>query len=122
MRCIFHRGEESPQVARTLPHTGIHKILVCRSIGRLGDALTLTPLLQELGTVYPGAEVDIVTRCPVAYGIYGQFFFVRRIFQLPVHMARHPLRSLRLVRAMQRQHYDLVIDPDPESQSGRLLT
>lgn len=72
--------------------------------------------------VYPGAEVDIVNGSPVARSIYGQFFFVRRIFELPAHAARHPLRTLRAVKAMRRVEYDLVIDPDPESQSGRLLT
>lgn len=121
MRSIFGRSGERGEVSRWLPRTGIHKILVCRTVHTLGDSLTLTPLLQELGALYPGAEIDIVNGSPVAQSIYGQFFSVRRIFQLPAHALRHPLRAIGAIRAMKRNHYDLVIDPDPESQSGRLL-
>lgn len=121
MRWVFRRPRPS-QARGTLARTGIHKILVCRTVHTLGDSLTLTPLLQELGATYPGAEVDIINGCAAAQSIYGQFFFVRRIFQLPAHAVRHPLRTFRAIRAMQQRQYDLVIDPDPESQSGRLLT
>ena len=122
MRLIFGGTGKGGEVPRWLPRAGIHRILICRTVHTLGDSLTLTPLLQELGALYPGAEIDIINGSPVAQSIYGQFFFVRRIFQLPAHALRHPLRTIGTLRAMKRSHYDLVIDPDPESQSGRLLT
>jgi len=34
------------------------RVLVCRPNGRLGNTLLLTPLLQELERVFPGAEID----------------------------------------------------------------
>lgn len=104
-----------------LPRTGIHRVLVCRFVHTLGDSLTLTPLLTELANVYPGAEVDIVSGCPVADALYGAFPNVSTIYCLPRHVAGHVLASARTWRGMRRKRYDLVIDPDPESQSGRLL-
>ena len=121
MRLMFSRSDKTARPARCLPRSGIYRILVCRTVHTLGDSLTLTPLLQEIGRVYPGAEVDIINGCPVAGSIYGQFFFVRRIFQLPPRVLRHPLRAIRTIGTMRQERYDLVIDPDPESQSGRLL-
>src|SRR6185437_991146 len=121
MRCLLGESGDSGQASATLPRAGIHKILICRSVHTLCDSLTLTPLLHELSEIYPGAEIDIVNGSAVAGELYGKFFSVRRIFQLPAHAARHPLRTVLAIRAMRRNHYDLVIDPDPESQIGRLL-
>ena len=121
MRCLLGASRDPGQASATLPRGGIHKILICRTVHTLGDSLTLTPLLQELSEIYPGAEIDVINGSAVAGEIYGKFFSVRRIFQLPARAVRHPLRTVRVIRAMRRNHYDLVIDPDPESQSGRLL-
>ncbi len=104
-----------------LPRAGIHRVLVCRFVHTLGDSLTLTPLLAELADVYPGAEVDVVSGCPVADALYGAFPNVSTIHRLPRHVAGHVLASACTWRDMRRKRYDLVIDPDPESQSGRLL-
>lgn len=121
MRLLFPKDHGLAGPARWMPRSGIYKILVCRTVHTLGDSLTLTPLLQEIGLAYPGAEVDIINGCPAARGIFGRYVFVRRIFQLPTHALRHPLGTLHAINAMRRDRYDLVIDPDPESQSGRLL-
>lgn len=118
MRGVFRAGGVGD--AR-LPRTGIHRILVCRSVHTLGDSLTLTPLLQELAEVYPGAEVDIVCGCPVADALFDTFPNVRAVHRMPRHIAAHLLATARTLHAMRRKHYDLVIDPDPQSQSGRLL-
>lgn len=104
-----------------LPATGIYRILVCRSVQTLGDSLTLTPLLQELSEAYPGAEIDVTSRCPAAHLIYGSLPGISRILVLPRHVLRNPLTTLRVLRSMRRIRYDLVVDADPQSQSGRLL-
>ncbi len=118
MRRVFHAGSVA---GARLPRTGIHRILVCRSVHTLGDSLTLTPLLSELAEVYPGAEVDIVCGCPVADALFESFPNVRDVHRIPRHVAGHPLATARTLHAMRRKRYDLVIDPDPQSQSGRLL-
>ncbi len=107
--------------AGPLPTTGIFRILVCRVSHTLGNTLLLTPLLQELERVYPGAEIDIVTRSPVADEVFGGFYGVRRMLVLPRWGFAHPLRFLRVLRQLRQTHYDLVIDPDPRSSTGRAL-
>ena len=104
-----------------LPSTGIYRILVCRFVNTLGDSLTLTPLLQELSEIYPGAEIDVISRCPAARLIYGSLPGVSRVLVLPRRVMRSPLATLRSLRSMRRIRYGLVIDADPQSQSGRLL-
>lgn len=118
MRGLFRAGRIS---GARLPCTGIHRVLICRSVHTLGDSLTLTPLLTELARIYPGAEVDIVCGCPVAEALFGAFPNVRAVHRMPQHVPGHPLETARTLRSMRRKRYDLVIDPDPESQSGRLL-
>jgi len=119
------RGLSKPAAAHAdagqLPTTGIFRILVCRVSHTLGNTLLLTPLLQELETVYPGAEIDIVTRSPVADEVFGGFYGVRRSFVLPRWGFAHPFRFLRVLRQLRQTHYDLVIDPDPRSSTGRAL-
>ena len=118
MRGVFRAGDASGAL---LPRIGIHRILVCRNVHTLGDSLTLTPLLTELAGVYPGAEVDLVSGCPVADALYADYPNVGTIHHLPRHVAGHLFATAILLRKMRSKHYDLVIDPDPQSQSGRLL-
>jgi ADP-heptose:LPS heptosyltransferase len=118
MRGVFRAGRIS---GVRLPHTGIHRVLVCRSVHTLGDSLTLTPLLTELADVYPGAEVDIVCGCPVADALFGAFPNVRAVHRMPQHVPGHLLATAHALHAMRRKRYDHVIDTQPQSQSGRQL-
>jgi ADP-heptose:LPS heptosyltransferase len=104
-----------------LPRRGIYRILICRTSHSLGNTLLLTPLLSELELTYPGAEVDIVTQSPIAEELYRRFFSVRRVLVLPSRFPPHLPWVLRVVRELRKTHYDLVIDPDRRSKTGRVL-
>ncbi|HEX7326731.1 MAG TPA: glycosyltransferase family 9 protein [Rhodanobacteraceae bacterium] len=104
-----------------LTRTGIHRVLVCRHVHSLGNALLLTPLIAELGAVFPGAEVEILCSCPAGDALFGTLPNVRGVRLLPRHLATHLPATLGTLRAMRQQRYDLVIDPDPRSRSGRRL-
>jgi heptosyltransferase III len=119
MRVIF--GSHGQPTSEPLPDKGIYRILVCHVSHSLGNTLLLTPLLSELEKVYPAAEIDILTRSPIADDVYGRFFSVQRIFRLPAHGVGHPLQFLGTLRRMRKIRYDLAIDADPLSQTGRLL-
>ncbi|HVI53788.1 MAG TPA: glycosyltransferase family 9 protein [Luteibacter sp.] len=106
---------------RPLPSFGITRILVCRTSHSLGNSLLLTPLLAELERVYPGAEVDIVTQSPAGTDMYGSWPTVRNVMRLPSRFPPHLPWVLRILRDMRSTHYDLAIDPDPQSKTGRLL-
>ncbi len=119
MRLLF--GTPAIPSDQPLPSTGVHRILICHVSHALGNALLLTPLLQELETTWPGAQIDIITRSQVGQVLYGHYAGVNRVFQLPSHGVGHPRQWLRGLRGMRASHYDLAIDPDPQSQTGRLL-
>ncbi|MDF4004046.1 glycosyltransferase family 9 protein [Luteibacter sp. PPL552] len=122
MRSLLHRLSP-PVMARgeRLPVLGVHRILVCRTSHSLGNTLLLTPLLAELERIYPGAEVDIVTQSPLGEALYGSWPSVRRILRLPSRFPPHLPWTLRVLRQMRAVTYDLAIDPDPQSKTGRLL-
>ncbi|MFK2877168.1 glycosyltransferase family 9 protein [Rhodanobacter hydrolyticus] len=119
MRLLYGKGAEPS--GEPLPRRGIYRILVCHVSHTLGNALLLTPLIQELEATYPGAEIDIVTRSQVGKLLYGHYDRVSQVFQLPAHGFGHPIQWLRATRGMRKAHYDLAIDADPQSQTGRLL-
>ena len=119
MRVLFG-GSAAPASRGTLPTRGVQRILVCHISHTLGNTLLLTPLIGELQRLYPGAEIDIVTRSPVGMEIFGQFPNVRRVLRLPRHALTSPLALWRALSAMRAQTYDIAIDPDLRSQSDRL--
>ncbi|MEO7936033.1 MAG: glycosyltransferase family 9 protein [Dokdonella sp.] len=119
MRILFGNSAV-PAPCGTLPTHGIQRILVCHISHTLGNTLLLTPLIGELQRLYPGAEIDIVTRSPVGLEIFGQFANVRRVLRLPRHALTSPLVLWRALSAMRAQTYDIAIDPDLRSQSDRL--
>lgn len=104
-----------------LPEHGIHKILICRPNHRLGNAILISPLLAELETLYPGAEIDMVSAGHAAQTLFANRFQLRRVFSFPRKIARHLLSSLGLLRQLRETTYDLAIDASHGSQSGRLL-
>ena len=119
MRLLYGKGAEPS--GEPLPRRGIYRILICHVSHTLGNALLLTPLIQELETTYPAAQIDIVTRSQVGKLLYGHHDRVSQVFQLPSHGFGHPIQWLRATRGMRKAHYDLAIDADPQSQTGRLL-
>ncbi|GLQ90061.1 glycosyltransferase family 9 protein [Dyella flagellata] len=120
MRMVF--GSHGQPTSEPLPAKGIYRILVCHVSHSLGNTLLLTPLLSELEKVYPAAEINILTRSAIAKSVYGHFFNVQRIFRLPAHGVGHPFQFFGTLRRMRKLRYDLAIDADPLSYTGRLLT
>lgn len=118
MRLLFGAPGGGP--ATPLPRHGIHRILICHVSHTLGNTVLATPLLQDIERVWPGAEVDIVSRSPVAPQVYGAYPGVSRLIVLPAYGFAHPLTVWRCWRRMRAARYDLAIDTDPRSQTGRL--
>ncbi len=104
-----------------LPVRGIHRVLVCRPNHRLGNTILLSPLLTEIETLYPGAEIDMVNGGCAAESLFANRFQVRAIYSLPRKIARHLWSTARLLRQLRGNTYDLAIDASYGSQSGRLL-
>jgi len=104
-----------------LRQAGILRILICRTSQSLGNTLLITPLLQEIETIWPGAEVDIITRNAVSREVFSGYASVRNVYCLPRRAAGEPLSYVRQLRELRRNRYDLAIDTDPRSRTGRAL-
>ncbi len=110
-----------PSAAAALRESGILRILICRTSQSLGNTLLVTPLLQEIEAIWPGAEIDIVTRNAIAPEIFASYPSVRHIYCLPRYAARNPMQMLRQLQSVRGNRYDLAIDSDPRSRTGRAL-
>lgn len=120
LRRRFRRVGDTLCEPGKLPGTGIHRVLVCRPNHRLGNSVLISPLIAEIETLYPGAEIDILgsyaTEC-----LYAHRFSVRHVFVLPGKIARHLWQSVGVLRALRRCRYDMAIDACNGSQSGRIV-
>lgn len=100
----------------------IRRILICRPNHRLGNLLMITPMLQEVTTTFPQAQIDMFVKGNLATEILRNYNNVCNILQLP----RKPLNALRKYVAawlsLKKNKYDLVINIDRNSASGRLAT
>ncbi|HEY7872734.1 MAG TPA: glycosyltransferase family 9 protein [Rudaea sp.] len=107
--------------AQPLPASGIHRILICRATKTLGETLLLTPLLGEIEKRFPGAQVDVLTRCGAAPELFAGWFNVGAARALPRRMFGAPLAMWRLLREVREARYDLAIDPYVFSHTDRTL-
>src|ERR1700753_813859 len=99
----------------------VASVLVCRINGRLGNAVFLTPLIDRIHAMFPGAVIDLAMSVPPAEGLLKKKPGVRQIIAFPHKGVDMVWRYLSAVRRMRATHYDVVIDPIPESTGGRIV-
>jgi ADP-heptose:LPS heptosyltransferase len=84
--------------------------------------LLITPLVQELVNNFPDCTIDIIVKGQVATSVFKEYKNVNQIIVLP----RKPFKELRnylsIFFSVKRRNYDLAINPDPGSSSGKILT
>ena len=100
----------------------IQKILIIRPNHRLGNQLLLTPLVQEVVNTFPNCKIDLFVKGGVAHPVFENYQNINKIIQLP----RKPFSNLYIYTkswiSIKSKKYDLVINGDKNSSSGRLLT
>lgn len=100
----------------------IKKVLIIRPNHRLGNQLLLTPVVQEVINTFPDCEIDLFVKGGVAYPVFENYKQVKKIIQLPKKPFNHLFKYVKCWVSIKRDHYDLVINGDKNSSSGRLLT
>ena len=100
----------------------IKKILISRPNHRLGNQLLLTPLIQEVIDTFPDCEIDLFVKGGVANVVFENYKNVTKIIQLPKKPFNQLLSYINKWFILKRGRYDLVINGDKNSSSGRLST
>jgi heptosyltransferase-3 len=100
----------------------IRRILISRPNHRLGNLLLITPLLQETINRFPDSKIDLFIKGGAGNVIFQNYKNVNRLIQLP----KKPFSSLGTYLSswvkIRFTKYDLVINANEESSSGRLST
>lgn len=99
----------------------IKRILIIRPNHRLGNLLLITPLLQDVEASFPHSKIDILAKGGVSPILFKNYKTIETIVQLPRKPFKALLDYIKKVFCIKKQ-YDLVINVDCNSSSGRLFT
>lgn len=102
--------------------TDIKKVLIVRPNQRLGNQLLLTPLVQEVINTFPNCKIDLFVKGGIARPIFENYSQVHKIIQLPKRPFSNLFEYVKQWALIKRTEYDLVVNGDKNSSSGRLLT
>ncbi|WP_163407141.1 glycosyltransferase family 9 protein [Flavobacterium ajazii] len=102
------------------PVTNIRRVLICCTSRKLGNLLFITPLLQEVTATYPRCKIDLFVKGNLASEIFRNYNNIDQIIQLPKKPFTQPFRYLKFWLLIRQRDYDLAINADKKSLSGRL--
>ena len=100
----------------------IKTILVNRPNHRLGNMLLITPLLQELIHNCPQCKIDLFVKGGLAPVLFKNYEQVDKIIRLPKRPFKELLKYTSVWFTIRKKKYDLVINVDKVSSSGRIAT
>lgn len=100
----------------------IKRVLISRPNHRLGNQLLLTPLVQEVINTFPDCKIDLFVKGGVAHPVFENYKNVNKIIQLPKKPFSQIIKYIACWFSLKKYDYDLVINGDKNSSSGRLST
>ncbi|WP_166960502.1 glycosyltransferase family 9 protein [Yeosuana marina] len=100
----------------------INRVLISRPNHRLGNQLLLTPLVQEVINTFPNCKIDLFVKGGVANLVFQNYEHVDTIIQLPRKPFNELIKYIKCWFKLKKYRYDLVINGDKNSSSGRLST
>ena len=103
-------------------NTEIRTVLICRPNHRLGNLLLLTPLLQEVISVFQNSKIDIVVKGTLSNQIFRSYYNIEKIIILPRKPFKELFKYIKTFFSVRSKTYDLVINSEGGSSSGKLLT
>ncbi|TWO32916.1 glycosyltransferase family 9 protein [Seonamhaeicola sediminis] len=105
-----------------LKREDVKNVLIIRPNHRLGNQLLLTPLVQEVLNTFPNCQVDLFVKGGVAHPVFQNYDRVDKIIKLPRKPFNNLFKYAKSWLSIKGKPYDLVINGDKNSSSGRLLT
>lgn len=98
----------------------IKKILICRPNARLGNLLLITPLVQEVQSHFPDAKIDLFVKGGLMPVILQNYQQIDSIIVLPKKPFSNLIGYLKVWLGIEKKNYDMVLNVDKDSSSGRL--
>lgn len=111
-----------PKKKKSADKTAFKKILIIRPNHRLGNILLITPLVEEVQNLFPAAKIDLFVGGNLANIIFENYKNIGRIIKLPRKPFKDLMGYFKAWREIRDENYDLVINIDPNSASGRIST
>lgn len=115
-------------IKQTKPHgikldkENIQNILIIRPNHRLGNQLLITPLVEEVSTVFPHSNIDLFLKGTLGNVIFENYSNVKNVKSLPKKHFKHIFNYLKTWYSLITKEYDLVINVIGYSSSGKLAT
>ncbi len=100
----------------------ITTVLLIRPNKRLGNLLLITPLVQDVIATFPNCKIDLLVKGTVAPIIFKNYENIDQIIQVPNKPLQQFATYVKSWIAIKKVKYDLVINVDKNSSSGRLAT
>lgn len=100
----------------------IKKIIIIRPNHRLGNILLITPLVQEVQEIFPNASISFFVKGGVTPIIYQNYQNIDEYLILPKKHFKEFFTYIKSWFTLITKKYDLVINIDSGSSSGKLAT
>lgn len=113
-------GNSGNSIVGPIDKSKIKKVLICRPNGRLGNMLLITPLVQEVSKTFPGCKIDVFVKGFLAPIVFEEYGNVDKIIPLPKKPFKELIKYFKVWSLIRRQNYDIAINVDQNSSSGRL--
>jgi ADP-heptose:LPS heptosyltransferase len=98
----------------------IKRVLISRPNHRLGNLLLITPLVQEVVATFPECKIDLFVKGGLAPIVFQNYENINYIIELPKKPFKNLIAYFQVWIKIKKQHYDIVINVDKGSSSGRL--
>jgi len=105
-----------------IKNSDIKNVLIIRPNHRLGNQLLLTPLVQEVINTFPDCTIDLFVKGGVAHPVFENYANVKTVIKLPKKPFNNLFQYAKSWFSIKKKSYDLVINGDKNSSSGKLLT
>lgn len=97
-------------------------VLINRPNHRLGNLLLITPLVQEINEAFPDCKIDLFVRGGLAPIIFENYKSIDNYIILPRKPFNELVKYAKVWFKLKDKKYDLVLNIDKNSSSGRLST
>jgi ADP-heptose:LPS heptosyltransferase len=100
----------------------IQRVLICRPNHRLGNLLLITPFVQEISSTFPECKIDLFIKGGLGPIIFKNYENINDIIELPKKPFKNLLQYFSVWIKLKKQRYDIIINIEKGSSSGRIAT